>query len=178
LSYNGKSDLIKIKVSDGSQLKSSEVYSSPETSASEKPAQKESREVKEAVTAGKEAVEAIEGMESVEATGEVSEANSSRKEGGKQGMISGMTYAQVKAALLNNLPEESKMRGQIKTEIEKEIKYLHKKAMKMVGKKDNFFELNNVMKKIRELRGILAMIAKASYDALKTLWLRFVHGVM
>ncbi len=165
-------------MSDSSQLRPSEVYSTPEGKTPEKSTQKESREVKEAVSAGKEALEAIEGIESVEATGEVSEVNSSRKDSGKQGMISGMTYAQVKAALLNNIPAESKMRMQIKTEIEKEIKYLHKKAMKMVGKRDNFFELNNVMKKIRELRGILAMLAKAGYEAMKTLWLRFVHGVM
>lgn len=166
-------------MSDSSPLRPSEVYSAPEGKTPEKSAQqKESREVKEAVSAGKEAIEAIEGVESVEATGEVSEVNPSKKEGGNQGSISGMTYAQVKAALLNNIPVESKMRAQIKTEIEKEIKYLHKKAMKMVGQKENFFELNNVMKKIRELRGILAVLAKAGYDALKTLWLRFVHGVM
>lgn len=166
-------------MSDGSQLRSSEVYAAPEGKTPEKSSkEKESREVKEAVSAGKEAIEAIEGVESVEATGKVSEVNSSRKEGGKQGMISGMTYAQVKAALLKSIPTEPEMRKQIETEIKKEIKYLHGKAMKMVGKRDNFFELNNVMKKIRELRGILAMLAKAGYEAMKTLWLRFVHGVM
>ncbi|MDP2642592.1 MAG: hypothetical protein Q8P62_02005 [Candidatus Peregrinibacteria bacterium] len=171
-------------MSDSAKIRQSESYSSPEAQSLEKSPQKDSREVKEAADRGKEALHAIESGESGESVesgvsnGEVSEANSSRKDAGSQGTISGMTYAQVKAALLNNIPVESKMRAQIKTEIEKEIKYLHKKAMKMVGKRDNFFELNNVMKKIRELKGILAMLAKAGYEAMKTLWLRFVHGVM
>ncbi|PIZ76070.1 hypothetical protein COY05_02725 [Candidatus Peregrinibacteria bacterium CG_4_10_14_0_2_um_filter_38_24] len=169
-------------MSDNAKIRPPESYSaSPEAQSLEKSPQKDSREVKEAARGGKEALHAIEFGESVESVGsngEVSEANSSRKDAGSQGTISGMTYSQVKAALLNNIPVESKMRAQIKTEIEKEIKYLHKKAMKMVRKRDNFFELNNVMKKIRELKEILAMLAKAGYEAMKTLWLRFVHGVM
>ncbi len=165
-------------MADSQKIRPSEAYSPSEEKSSERSSQKESKEVKEAAASAKEAIGTIEGVESVEVTGEVSEVNSSKKEGGMQGTISGMTYAQVKAALLKNMPTEPEMRRQIEKEIKHEIKYLHAKAMKMVGKRDNFFELNNVMKKIRELRGILAMLAKAGYEAMKTLWLRFVHGIM
>jgi hypothetical protein len=169
-------------VSEGSQIKPFESYSGPEGKSPEKVSQKDSREVKEAASKAKKAVgdiESVGDMEVAEGVGEISEIDSSRKEGGNQsGTISGMTYAQVRAALLERIPKEPEMRKQIESEIRKEIKYLHGKAMKMVGKKNTFFELNNVMKKIRELKGILAMIAKASYEALKSLWLRFVHGVM
>lgn len=165
-------------MSDNAQLRPSEVYSAQEGKSPEKSAKKDSREVKEAVRVGKEALGTIESIESVEATGEVSEVSSAKKEGGMQGTISGMTYAQVKAALLQNMPTEREMVKQIETQIRQEIKVLHKRAMKMVAQKGSFFEINNIMKKVRELRGILAMLAKASYEALKTLWLRFVHGVM
>ncbi len=94
--------------------------------------------------------------------------------------FSGMTPAQIRAHLLSNLPSEPAMKRQIEREIRKEVKYLHKKALKLMGSgsKVSYFEMSNILKKIRELKGILVMIAKASMEALKTLWLRFVHGIM
>jgi hypothetical protein len=72
------------------------------------------------------------------------------------------------------------MLKEVKREIEKEIKYLHKRANKIVRKAGavNAFELNNIVKKIRELRVLLLTLAKATLEAVKTLWVRFVHGVM
>lgn len=90
------------------------------------------------------------------------------------------SQAQIKAALLKNIPSEAVLRKQIKREIEVEIGHLHKKAMKMLRSpaKVNFFELTNVLRKIRELKGLLSTLLKASFDSLKTLWLRYVHGIM
>ncbi len=72
------------------------------------------------------------------------------------------------------------MRKQIESEIKKEIGYLHNKAMKMVKQPGemNYFEMNNLMRKIRELKGILMMLVKSSVEGLKSLWLRYVHGIM
>jgi hypothetical protein len=88
--------------------------------------------------------------------------------------------AVIRANLLNNLPSEAVMKKQIEVEIKKEIDYLHKKAMKMFRSPGqvSYFEMNNVLKKIRELKGLLMQLLKASFDGLKTLWLRFVHGIM
>jgi len=133
--------------------------------------------------AGREAVEAhMEGAENVDAGAEVSETNTKGKEHKAGGVAAGgqSAIAQVKANLLNNLPAEKIMRAQVQKEINRQIDYLHKKAMKMVRKpgEANYFELNNVMKKIRELKSMLMDLAKLSFEHLKTLWLRFVHGIM
>lgn len=145
------------------------------------------KEVKEA-SVGKEAYrEAVGFDESNETTGKVSEI---LQEQGEQsgGSLSGTgsstvkSYdpAQIRANLLKNIPSEKVMKRQIESEVKKEIDYLHKKAMKLFALPSgmSFFEMSNLMKKIRELKGVLLMLAKASLDALKTLWLRFVHGVM
>ncbi len=130
--------------------------------------------------AGREAVEAnLDVAENVETNGEISETSTKGKEqkagGGGQSAI-----AQVKAGLLNNLPAEKIMRAQVQKEINRQIDYLHTKAMKMVRKpgEANYFELANILKKIRELKAMLMDLAKLSFEHLKTLWLRFVHGIM
>lgn len=86
----------------------------------------------------------------------------------------------IKAELLKNIPSESVLKKQIRKEIEAEIYQLHKKAMGMMRSpsKVNFFELTNMLRKIRDLKGILSELFKASFESLKTLWLRYVHGIM
>lgn len=134
------------------------------------------------------AVEAVE--QSVETTGRVSEVLSEGSEvngdsdGANQTDPSRdskvMSSAQIKAELLKNIPSERVMVAQVKREIEREIKYLHRKAMKMMRSPGevNHFEMNNLVGKIRELRKLLSSLVKASVEGVKTLWLRFVHGVM
>lgn len=86
--------------------------------------------------------------------------------------------AQIKARLLESAPAPAEMQRQIRREILNEISSLHKHAKKIIssGKKANYFELSNVLKKIRLLKGILSSLLKSSLENLKTLWLRFVHG--
>lgn len=149
---------------------------------------KNSKEVKEAADVGRSAyVEAVGLDESVETTGRVSEvlSNSDEKAVSSGGTSDAKVATKVDPAvirenLLKNMPSEEVMRKQIETEIRKEIDYLHKKAIKMMTLpgKVNYFEMNNLMKKIRELKTMLMQLVKASIDGLKTLWLRFVHGIM
>lgn len=130
--------------------------------------------------------EAVGYEEAVETTGRVSEAVRKQAEQKGGGMAAGAAQAQVidpakiRENLLKNLPNERVMRRQIESEIKKEIKYLHKKAVKLMAIPNSmsFFEMANLMKKIRELKGILVKLVKSSLENLKTLWLRFVHGVM
>ncbi len=145
----------------------------------------ESKEVRKAAI-GKEAIaEAVGYDESVAEMGEVSEVAKERAE--QKGAVAGVGAGGVaidpeaiRASLLKNLPNEKAMRKQIESEIKKEIKYLHNKAIKLMAVPGgmSFFEVANLMKKIRELKGILVELLKYSMENLKTLWLRFVHGVM
>ena len=139
-------------------------------------------------TASKTA-EYIDLGESTEVQGEVSEVMKEQSEqkgdglgGGKKDNrgVQQMTAAQIKAQLLKTAPSQATMLRQVTREIEKEIKYLNKRARKIIRKPGsvNAFELNNIVKKIRELKSLLISLAKATVDAVKTLWLRFVHGVM
>lgn len=100
-----------------------------------------------------------------------------KKDSSKKAAVS---IAQIKADLLKNVPGEYRMRKQIEREIHKEIKYLHKKAMRMARSPGSisFFEMNNILMKVRELKDIMSKIVKYPVEALKNLWLRFVHGIM
>lgn len=128
-------------------------------------------------------------METVETIGRVSETLRSTQEQdkGSQGSSKAATGQgavfdplTIKEKLLKNLPSEKKMIGQIEDEIKDEISYLRKKALKMIASPSDisYFEMSNLVKKIRELKGVLASLLKASIDTLKSLWLRYVHGVM
>ncbi len=164
------------------------VSSSPESkfSVKTKEEMRPSKEVNDASDIGKSAyAEAVGLDESLETTGKVSEVLGS-KEGesspvvGTQNVAAKVDPAVIRANLLKSMPSEAVMKKQIEVEIKKEIDYLHKKAMKMFRSpgKVSYFEMNNVLKKIRELKGLLVELLKASLDGLKTLWLRFVHGIM
>ncbi len=148
---------------------------------------RDAKEISAAKELGKAAyVEAIGLDESVETTGKISEVLGESDEVKGDGASTGgvaqtaVSVAEIKANLLKNIPNERVMRRQIESEIKKEVKYLQRKAMKMISAPGSmsFFEMSNLVKKIRELRSILASLVKASLDSLKTLWLRFVHGVL
>lgn len=125
-----------------------------------------------------------EGMESVD--GRVAETLSEDRSKIGDIKAGGFVYRQkvdptaIRAQLLQNLPDQKVMMVQVSKEIHKEIKYLHKKAMKMLRTPGevNYFEMSNLMKKLRELKGILSDLFRASFETLKTLWLRFVHGLL
>ncbi|MFA6991699.1 MAG: hypothetical protein WC269_00230 [Candidatus Gracilibacteria bacterium] len=150
--------------------------------SSERQDSQEIKETKEKFASSVDAhLEEAEQAEFVE--GKVSEeAGETRDQKGDSATTgSSKTYdpAKIKAELLKNLPNAEIMKEQIKVEIEKEIKYLHSKAMKMMRSSDvSYFEMSNIMKKIRELKGVLLALAKTSMESLKHLWLRFVHGIM
>lgn len=147
--------------------------------------QESTNELKEVKDLGRTVVESInfqESVESAETSDRVAEdvGQVSDKDLGTGATAQGFDPSQIKIQLLKDLPKEDVMRRQIEREIKKEINYLHKKAMKMLRspREINYFEMSNMMRKIRELRGILLGLVKASFDSLKTLWLRYVHGVM
>ncbi|MFH1284621.1 MAG: hypothetical protein ABIH78_03480 [Candidatus Peregrinibacteria bacterium] len=156
------------------------------TRSSEAPRKKDNfKEIQEAGV-GHEALSGVIGVdEGMETSGRVSEIITEAKKTVPAGGIPKTSTitdpAQIRAELLKQLPtSERAMRSVIAKEIKKEITYLHKKAMRMVRSPGNssYFEMSNLMRKIRELKTILLSLFKAPAEKLKTLWLRFVHGVM
>jgi hypothetical protein len=129
--------------------------------------------------------------ESVETNDRVSEVLSNKKDkasagsGKKSGVYVSASKKEIetlKAQLLGHLPPEKVMKKQVEKEIRKEINYLRKRAMSLIGpsysSSMSFFEASNLVRKIRELKGLLHSLVKVSLERLKTLWLRFVHGIM
>jgi len=84
-----------------------------------------------------------------------------------------------KEYLLKNAPAPKIMVKQIKKEIQKEINQLNKKAMRMIISpgSTNYAEMNNTVKKLRSLKSLLKTILKSSVEGIKTMWLKFVHGI-
>lgn len=175
------------------QLENSNVAEAPKSTLK----QEQSADIKETlsstaadITPGLEAMEFAEQIEGVteganeRVSEKISEKPSEKKGfafGGQQKVSKkGKTIAQIKAELLKSLPSEEVMKGQIESEVKKEMRWLKTRSVliSMGIKQGSAFELNNIAKKLRELRNILAMLAQAAVDTLKSLWLRFVHGVM
>lgn len=128
-------------------------------------------------------VEGVEDAEGAEVMGKVSEGESKvsdRDLGGAVGDAGGMDPVKRREYLLENMPSEAKMRRAIASEINKEINLLTRDVMRMKRSPhgEDYHRMTNVMAKIRELKGILAGLVKASLETVKTLWLRYVHGVM
>lgn len=128
-------------------------------------------------------VEGVEDAEGAEVMGKVSEDESrvSNKDLGGTGGDSGtMDPVKRREYLLKNMPPEPKMRREIAIEIKREINQLMRDVMKMKRSPhgEDYHRMTNVMAKIRELKGVLAGLVKASFETVKTLWLRYVHGVM
>ncbi|MFA6917326.1 MAG: hypothetical protein WC285_00615 [Candidatus Gracilibacteria bacterium] len=151
-------------------------------------AKQDDHEIKHAAEGfGTEARTEVLGLdESAETNDQISEVLSKRKDQSSGG---GKAYASaskkeieaLRASLLKNLPSERVMKKQVEAEIRKEIKYLRSRAMSLIKSpysSMSFFEMSNLVRKIRELRGILYSLVKMSLERLKTLWLRFVHGIM
>lgn len=141
---------------------------------------------------GRVAMDTMAMGEAAESTiGKVSEALSEQRDGdlgsgggGKGDDKSAKGQAQdiavIREKLLQKAPTQEMMKKEIEREIKKEISYLHKRAMKMITRPGqiDYSEMNNLIKKVRELKGLLKALLKSSLDNIKTMWLRFVHGIM
>lgn len=146
----------------------------------------EKLKINELAEVGRDAVETGVLTEDSETSGRVSEVLSKTKEDSGSAAAKAQTKRQqfnlatIREQLLRTIPVQKVARRQIEREIKREIKYLHKKAMRMLRspREMSYFEMSNIAKKIRELKAVLLKLVKTSFDSLKTFWLRYVHGVM
>ena len=129
----------------------------------------------------------IESDEDTESSAEFSEGKVSEKvkedkkqgSAGKGGKI--MTQDEIdaiRAKLLSNLPPQTIMMKQIKNKLVKQEKVLYReyRKYKKMGTKAAF-QLNIVVAQLRKIKEYFGILANATFDIIKNLWLKIVHGV-
>ncbi|MEK7528942.1 MAG: hypothetical protein AAB592_04200, partial [Patescibacteria group bacterium] len=84
----------------------------------------------------------------------------------------------IRAKLLKNLPPQAVMVKQIKRKLSMQEKELTKdfKKYSNVGA-DAAFQLNAVVARLRKLKDYFSILANATFEMIKHLWLKIVHGV-
>ena len=156
---------------------------SPEKPRSaEKP--KETKEVKKKaadVLKSSEADEGAEGQEGIE-TGNVSEYAGEDKSytpaaGGKKNYSDDEIEA-IRARLLKALPPQAVMIKQIRKKLVHDEKNLTKRMNKLKRKAHlHAYEMTTAVAQLRKVKEYLSMLAHATYELIKHLWLKIVHGV-
>lgn len=151
--------------------------------ASEKPVGAQEIKEKTSRILKAESAEAAETSEGVELSeGKVSEGLGEDKAqapvGGAKRSYTADEIEAIRAKLLAALPSQAIMVKQIKNTLYAQEKKLTKKMKKMGKKAHKYaFELNIVVAQLRKIREYFSVLAHATYEVIKTLWLKIVHGV-
>lgn len=125
-----------------------------------------------------EKIEAVE-IPSEKVTENVSEKRDKKGDSAAFASQKASQVKKIREELLKNPPSEKQMRREVEMALGKEIKKLQKQTNAIIYNPANrdFHKLNIVVQKLREFRRILASLAQVTYEMLKNLWLRFVHGI-
>lgn len=127
-----------------------------------------------------EGVESQAGVEFVEGkVGEVAgEDKAHFPAGGSPKTYSADEIEAIRAKLLAALPPQEVMIKQIRHTLNRREKILTKR-MKKLQKRSHLhaFELNIVVAQLRKVREYFSVLAHATYELIKHLWLKIVHGV-
>lgn len=83
----------------------------------------------------------------------------------------------IRMRLISMMPPVEFMRNQIAKKLHAELRVLEGEAKMLSAKADKAHHLNNVVMKMRELQSLLFDLAHSTYEALKAVWLRVVHGI-
>lgn len=143
----------------------------------------ETREIKQKASEVLGASESVEGQEGVELSeGKVAESASEDKahapaaKGGKT--YSADEIEAIRAKLLAALPPQEVMIREIRKKLVKEEKVLTKRMKKLQKRAHTHaFQLTIVVAQLRKIREFFSMLAHATYEMVKHLWLKIVHGV-
>lgn len=127
--------------------------------------------------------ESVEGSEDVESgLGNVSEnasedKNKASQGGGKKAYSTDEVEA-IRAKLLAALPPQEVMIKEIRKKLYKQEEVLVKR-MKKLQKHSHTqaFQLTIVVAQVRKVREYFSVLAHATYEMIKHLWLKIVHGV-
>lgn len=166
------------------KLKLGEVSSEKARTAPEKKraeAEKVKRETEEILSA--EGVENVENQEGVEfSEGKVGEVvredkTQAPQASGKRAYTADEIET-IRAQLLKALPTQEIMIKQIRKKLYAQEKVLTHR-MKKLRKKAHFnaFQLTIVVAQLRKIREYFSMLAHTTYEMVKHLWLKIVHGI-
>lgn len=75
---------------------------------------------------------------------------------------------------LKSLPTKAVMKHKVEKILTNEIHKLNREIKKVVN---NPYELNKLMTRLRELRHFLARLATATYETIKNIYLKLIHGI-
>ncbi|MEK7524732.1 MAG: hypothetical protein AAB588_06945 [Patescibacteria group bacterium] len=130
-----------------------------------------------------DSVDSAEGMDGMESgDGRVSESAGEDKGAGPQAggkrAYSDDEREAIRAKLLAALPPQEVMIKEIRKKLYKEEKVLTKR-MKKLQKKSHTqaFQLTIVVAQLRRVSEYFSILAHATYELVKNLWLKIVHGV-
>lgn len=118
-----------------------------------------------------------------ESLGHVSEKSSEGKESKgdsattSKGDDGSAAVASVRQQIINSKPTKKQMLNDIHKHFKKEQKMLHKKLIRCARRED-WHEYTGAMARLRQIRDMLSNLVHATYDALKNVWLKVVHGIV
>lgn len=131
---------------------------------------------------GKDA--SLEGQEgSGNVDGNISEDVGEDKNTGSQGGVHGGALTdeekeELRAKLLASVPTQEVMIKEIRKKLISQERHLIKKITKLESKAHkNAFQLTIMVQQLRMVREYFRQIARATYELVKHLWLKIVHGV-
>lgn len=142
-----------------------------------------SGDVKKRTHEVRQTLESAEITETAEAGGEtISEsAGEDKARGPTGGAIKSYSTDQIeaiRAKLLKALPPQEVMIRDIRKKLNFEEKNLTKKIKRLRKQAHTHaFELTNLVMQLRNIREFFATLAHATYEIIKHLWLKIVHGV-
>lgn len=180
--YNSSSTMNDKQVEKIETSVSSETSGKHEKGA-EKPKPSAETKQKAAELLSAESSETVEGQEGVEVGGEkVSEATGEDRKKAPAGKgttpLSNDQIEAIRAKLLAALPPQEVMIRQIRRKLRSEEKDLTKQMKKLKKKSSTqAFYLTIVVAKLRKVREYFSVLAHATYEMVKHLWLKIVHGV-
>lgn len=136
------------------------------------------------VLQSKDSAESLEGQEGAEAVdGKISESASETKTQAAQAFGAKKNYTAdeieaIRAKLLAAIPTQEEMVRQIRKKLDREEKRLAREMKKLQRKPHlHAFELTIVVAQLRAVREYFFRLAHATYEMIKHLWLKIVHGV-
>ncbi|KKP38010.1 hypothetical protein A2483_01365 [Candidatus Peregrinibacteria bacterium RIFOXYC2_FULL_33_13] len=130
--------------------------------------------------------EASEFTESIDFSGEkISESGESKENEKKTSPISKKTVkkddqnkqAIFRSLLINTKQSRGKLEGDLKKHYFQELKKLKKEAKKLKNKPHLAYQFTETWSKIKALYQNISSLATMTYDTLKKLWLKVVHGI-
>lgn len=166
-------------------IRQEKLKSSVRQESAKAPEKKKSPESKEIKNKAKEILQTAESAESQEGVelgeGKISETAGEDKVYAPMSGVKAYTADQIeaiRAKLLAAVPPQEVMIKQIKRKLIKQEKALQKKKKNLQKKADRrAFELTIVVAQLRKIREYFSMLVHATYEMVKHLWLKIVHGI-